>query len=84
MKTKTSQGTPKQKVLLLAKELGADIETYKTEDGMQIDVIAPEGYRWSGGPGVLCARYAGTWGPANEAWSDIHERMMFGLEEDEP
>lgn len=63
----------------IARQCGAEIEKYQTEDGWQIDVSAPEGKRWDDGPGTLVARYGGTWGPISEAWEDLYQRMIEGL-----
>jgi len=64
----------------LARAWGATITIADTDDGKQIDITAPDGLRWVAGPATLIARYAGTCGPAAEAYNDLVERMSLGCE----
>ena len=70
------------KVNALAQKWGAEIGKVRTEDGWQVEVEAPVGQCWDAGLYVLTARFGGTWGPASEAWQDLHTRMREGLQDD--
>lgn len=71
----------KQNAIKLAERLGGRIEVSTDPDGQKlIEAIAPEGMQWVEGPTILTAQYGYSWGPAADAWSDIVERMDYGLE----
>jgi len=70
-------------VKALARQWGVEIEKTLTDDGWQIDVVAPDGKCWDEGLTVIIGHFGGTWGKASEAWEDIHTRMMEGLKDEE-
>jgi len=72
--------TAKQKVLKLAKELGAEVDYYGSGVHFEVTVDAPEGFHWA--CDVITQIVGSIWDEDTPAmiWKDVLERMEYGLE----
>ena len=73
--------TYRQRVMALAEELGASVETGPEGFAYTIQVMAPVGHHWiEGGVHELVASHESDCGePAELLWQDLWERMNYGV-----
>lgn len=70
--------TPRQKVIALAADIGATVETEKDDSSYTVRVESPKGTRWSEGVHQLVLwQFSGF--DTKELWVDAFDRMSAGF-----